>query len=527
MIFKTLTLDNIRSYKHDEIKFPLGTSLFEGDIGSGKSTILMAIEFALFGLGNQKGDSLLRKGAKNGGVMLEFQIENDSYLVKRSLIRKEKDGPVRQDKGILGINGSKINLSPAEIKEKILKILNFKEPTNPKAQSVIFRYAIYTPQEDMKYVLSQRPDDRLQTLRKAFGIEDYKIAAQNASLINRIIRDKTIELETQTADLDDRKNELFLLKGNLEVNQSVLKKSKSRKIELQEVMDKEKEGLEKLQKQELDLNKIEGEIPHLKTRISDKKGLIILNMEEIEDAQEDNEKKYIPKIKKLEETTKPTDESEESLKNKIKIIKNMFTQHGELSSNLKLLNKNKDGLENELGSEKNKTPEGLKKEKDGLKQGIEDQKRVLKKDDEQLNKITEKIYKLEVEKSDILDKINNVDGLGDLCPICGSLLNDEHKKNLKGEGEERIRKIDSESQVLGQVQLKGQEKLQSEEKELKNLEDRLINLKSLAEKIKRLEKMKKEIVEIDIRLKELDENLKSYLHPSVKFKSLEDVFYPF
>jgi len=158
MIFKSLTLSNIRSYKNNEpIDFPVGTSLFEGDIGSGKSTILMAIEFALFGLGNQKGDSLLRKGSKKGSVTLEFGVGEDNYLVQRSLIRKENEGPVRQEKGLLGINGAKIELSPSEIKEKILKILNFKEPLNPRAQSVIFRYAVYTPQEEMKYILSQKP----------------------------------------------------------------------------------------------------------------------------------------------------------------------------------------------------------------------------------------------------------------------------------------------------------------------------------------------------------------------------------
>ena len=187
MFFKTLSMNNIRSYKNNApIEFPVGTSLFEGDIGSGKSTILMAIEFALFGLGNQKGDSLLRKGSKKGTVTLEFEIENDNYLVQRFLVRKENDGSVRQEKGIFGINGAKIQLSPSEIKEKILNILNFKEPLNPRAQSVIFRYAIYTPQEDMKYVLSQKPDERLQTLRKAFGIEDYKIAAENANLLSQI-----------------------------------------------------------------------------------------------------------------------------------------------------------------------------------------------------------------------------------------------------------------------------------------------------------------------------------------------------
>ncbi|MGZ7070665.1 MAG: AAA family ATPase, partial [Methanobacterium sp.] len=265
MIFEALRLNNIRSYKNPEpIEFPVGTSLFEGDIGSGKSTILMAIEFALFGLGNQKGDSLLRKGSKKGSVTLEFGIENNKYLVQRSLLRKEKNGPVRQEKGILGINGSKIHLSPSEMKEKILDILNFKEPPNPKAQSVIFRYAIYTPQEDMKYVLSQKPDDRLQTLRKAFGIEDYKIAAENANLLSRIIREKIIELKVQTSDLDDKRNELFLLKGNLEVNENKHKKAISSKEDLEEVIREQKETLETLQKLELELNKIQAEIPHLK-----------------------------------------------------------------------------------------------------------------------------------------------------------------------------------------------------------------------------------------------------------------------
>ena len=46
----SLTLKNIRSYKDAKIEFPTGTVMLSGDIGSGKSTILLAIEFALFGV---------------------------------------------------------------------------------------------------------------------------------------------------------------------------------------------------------------------------------------------------------------------------------------------------------------------------------------------------------------------------------------------------------------------------------------------------------------------------------------------
>ena len=213
----------------------------------------------------------LEKDQKKGSVILEFAVESDNYLVERSLIRKENNGPVRQEKSLLGINGAKIHLSPSEMKEKILDILNFKEPLNPRAQSVIFRYAIYTPQEEMKFILSQKPDDRLQTLRKAFGIEDYKIAAENANLLSRSIKEKIIELKAKTADLDEKRNELFLLKGNLELNENKHQKAISSKEELEKVIKEQKESLEKLQKLELELKKINAEIPHLKNQMKIKK----------------------------------------------------------------------------------------------------------------------------------------------------------------------------------------------------------------------------------------------------------------
>ena len=52
MILESIELKNIRSYDDQKIEFPKGITLFEGDIGSGKSSILMAVEFALFGTGS-------------------------------------------------------------------------------------------------------------------------------------------------------------------------------------------------------------------------------------------------------------------------------------------------------------------------------------------------------------------------------------------------------------------------------------------------------------------------------------------
>jgi len=49
MIIRKIHLHNIRSYEDQEIELGKGITLFEGDIGSGKTTILMSIDFALFG----------------------------------------------------------------------------------------------------------------------------------------------------------------------------------------------------------------------------------------------------------------------------------------------------------------------------------------------------------------------------------------------------------------------------------------------------------------------------------------------
>jgi exonuclease SbcC len=200
MILKSLTLQNIRSYTDQTISFPMGTTLFEGDIGSGKSTILMAIEFALFGLGSERGGALLKAGARKGLVKLGFDVEGKEYEACRSLERKVKS--VQQSECSLKTDETVLQLSASEMKEKILNVLNFNEPPDPKAQSVIYRYAIFTPQEEMKAILWMPSNARLQTLRKAFRIEDYRTALDNSSTLAKSIKEKSIKLDAHAADIE-------------------------------------------------------------------------------------------------------------------------------------------------------------------------------------------------------------------------------------------------------------------------------------------------------------------------------------
>ncbi len=202
MILKSLTLHNIRSYTDAKIDFPLGTILLSGDVGSGKSTVLMSIDFALFGTrrGEISGSDILRHGKKSGYVRLELEIDGRRFTVQRNLDRKKSIG---QTSGFLVVDGIEFEYMPTELTARILEILCY--PELRKGNSV-FRYTVYTPQEEMKHILIYA-EDRLNILRKIFDIDKYGRIRDNTSQFISELRAMKRELESYVRDIDERINE--------------------------------------------------------------------------------------------------------------------------------------------------------------------------------------------------------------------------------------------------------------------------------------------------------------------------------
>src|SRR3990167_4738741 len=119
MQLKKITLNNIRSYKSQEVIFPENSTLLSGDIGSGKTSVLLGIEFGFFGLQpGQKGSSLLKNGADFGSVILEFEIDGNNVIVERTLKRGKS---ISQDSCSISVNGNKKETSVMELKSAILE----------------------------------------------------------------------------------------------------------------------------------------------------------------------------------------------------------------------------------------------------------------------------------------------------------------------------------------------------------------------------------------------------------------------
>ncbi|MDY6985114.1 MAG: AAA family ATPase, partial [Candidatus Thermoplasmatota archaeon] len=249
MIIKEIRLENIRSHANSLIDLKEGINFIHGDIGAGKSSILYAIEFALFGTGSRFGKNeikLLRAGEKSGFVEVEIRTAGKDYLFHREI----KEG---HDKGGWIIeDGVKEQLSASELRREGLEILKLREPKSSRSRSYIYEYAIFTPQEEMKRILEDRPEDRMKLLRKAFGLTDYANARDNCGIIidafksesralNGVIeemRPKRSELSEVQRELEERNREEKSVLGELE---GVKKRYEKLKYRVEELERKDKE----------------------------------------------------------------------------------------------------------------------------------------------------------------------------------------------------------------------------------------------------------------------------------------------
>jgi DNA repair protein SbcC/Rad50 len=473
MLLKKLSLRNIRSYGDEEtvITFNRGSSLFVGDIGSGKSTILQAIEFALFGLGDLDGRHLLRRGSKEGSVTLQFEVNGKEYLVYRRLVRKGRG--VVQDQGYIIEDGVKTEYSVGEMKLRILEILDFKEKPQPRTTSLIYRYAVYTPQEMMKSVLAQDVDKRLDTLRRAFGIEEYRSVVRNTEEI--VLREWKGEVNTLSRlieDLDSKRDALEEERKKRETSILELKEFERQLSEVESKLSRLEEEIRKLQPEKEKIIRLEGEIPALEKEIK----TFQARLNESEKREEDlrGELQSIKDAETILQTLAPKYEDYMARKSELKQLKKTAESYARLSAERaklegvitkeeKLLRKSTSELERDvknLEDDLNKNLQRFKKERHKLE---ERRKRLVKQIkrrrevEKEIGNISKELAKT---KADITSTRSELDksrrewrgiksiGIGAPCPICKQPLTKQHYHKVKSDYQTKVERLDTQVKAL-------------------------------------------------------------------------------
>ncbi len=170
MRIKTVQLENIRSHVKTEVPFARGFNCLVGGLGRGKSTVLYAIDFALFGdpLGRSY-DYILREGADVGKVTIHFVHNGKNYKILRGLRRHDKG--ISQDMEQLKFfeEDKLIASSKGEAVVEQLKALTGLDKD-------LFREVVWVRQEHLKEMLNMTPRQRQKKMDQMFGLSDYEVA---------------------------------------------------------------------------------------------------------------------------------------------------------------------------------------------------------------------------------------------------------------------------------------------------------------------------------------------------------------
>ena len=504
MILESIELENIRSYDEQKIEFPRGITLFEGDIGSGKSTILMAIEFAFFGTGSQKGDSMLSKKAKNGSVKLRFEVDGKKYEVYRELKRTTKAVNQHPTHCYLKIGEVENLFSPSELKQEVLKILKFNEPASPNAQSKIYRYAVFTPQEEMKQILYDS-DKRQETIRRAFGVEDYKNARQNAVKVSRVIEIKSKIYQDRSKNIVDLKNRLDTYTASKKLNKESKIENNEKKEKIEGVIDKIKEVIDEIEKNSS--KKIES-VNKKQTCEEVLKNLRINELrDEIKELQDEIDRRE-KEIVSVENEKRPTEITKETIGKKIDEIKKIESIKSTLQHSENEINDIHQQIQelNERIADREKTI----KEMENEKRPTEITKETIGKKIDEIKKIESNRSTLLYNKSAYSQSISKLKKLGTECVFCHQNITKEHSEKLVGEQNNALTKINSSLQDIDEKikDILNDVKIGSVENAVEELSDLKRNLEKYEESIERIQ-TEKEIQKDDkvkLEAKEKKEN---------------------
>ena len=200
VLISEVSIKNWKSHKDSKFEFSDGVNAIMGIMGSGKSSVMDAICFALFGTYpalNQrklKLDDLIRNKPtqeQKSELYVKFQAGNDEYSVLRVIERGKGTSKSRLEKNgerIEGPNAQRVT----EYVEKVLKI-NYE----------LFVRAVYSEQNQIDYFLSIPTGKRKDKIDQLLGIDKFEVARKNLySISSSLLLEAQSKKETASSIFD-------------------------------------------------------------------------------------------------------------------------------------------------------------------------------------------------------------------------------------------------------------------------------------------------------------------------------------
>lgn len=229
MILKKVIIENIRSHEYLEFEpASIGVTAISGENGAGKSTIVDAFSWSLFGtrLHGLRNKNYIREGvdAKEKTVQVTSYIRagNTDFMIKRKITSNEGACECKVFSYNEEIGDWEFESGPAvtHAESFIRSILNIDEKG--------FLSSVFIQQKQVDQIVSASPTERGQVIEKLIGVsaitESTKLAREESRALQRaadIIQPGS--LEDEKAKVDEFKIKVTTAKDNLKEVEETLK----------------------------------------------------------------------------------------------------------------------------------------------------------------------------------------------------------------------------------------------------------------------------------------------------------------
>ena len=199
MIIDRLILRNFKRFRDEEIHFRDGITGILGNNGTGKSSIVQAVFFGLYGVQATgiEADYIVSRFASPKDkceVRLDFRIGGDEFSLMRTF---KKGKAIQHDAGLY--KGKKLLATGvSDVEREVRRILGMGP--------VDFRNTVYAAQKDLLTLLETTPGKRKEWFLKALGIEYLNSDSQ--AILKEQTDAKTSELFVLEAEIRNYKERL-------------------------------------------------------------------------------------------------------------------------------------------------------------------------------------------------------------------------------------------------------------------------------------------------------------------------------
>jgi exonuclease SbcC len=399
MIIRSLRLQNYRKHKDTFIEFPDGLFGIVGNNGAGKTTIIEAMAYAIYGQHASKtGQELIKREQATPDsdckVELEFSLGPDSYRVIREL-RGSRQSPYAS----LSVN----NRPEVEGVSPVTRYLSKKIGMDYKS----FFTSIFAKQKELDVLSELPPGERKKRILRLLGVDRIDVAIENVRRNKKESETKIGAVKGTLQDIDELNSTLEELKRQKTTDKQKVDSEKTALKEAKTVLLKAKKVRDALEKKFKKYQSLDKRLSNCETKkIYDEGNLRSRQQElgELEQAKKDLleikpklkpfasiksrkesldniREKYLEKnqlerqIKEIDETIRKLKDDRKKTILKIKKAKNLDVELKTIKKKVSLYTKQSSSLGKQIAS-KSTLISQFKRQRKGLTQDFEKLKKL-------------------------------------------------------------------------------------------------------------------------------------------------------